>query len=194
MTLSDRFWAKVNKNGSIPTYRPDLDACWLWLGCTSSKGYGEIRGNAGSKMYAHRVSLILIGQVIPATLEVDHLCRVRHCVNPLHLELVTRRTNQLRGFTLTSRNVAKTHCPQGHPYVEGNIKRRANREGRECRQCDLDRKHRMAGLPTTPEHRARAAVRMRAYRSRKQQSKPVHAISQGFEDEHERAVREGWES
>jgi hypothetical protein len=68
-------------------------------------------------------------------LTIDHLCRVRHCVNPDHLEAVTCRENLLRGETLQAANVAKTECPQGHPYDEENTYVYPNGR-RDCRTCN----------------------------------------------------------
>jgi len=64
-------------------------------------------------------------------LEIDHLCRVRCCVNPDHLEAVTHRENILRGNTFAAVNAAKTHCPKGHEYTPENT--RIHTGGR--RQC-----------------------------------------------------------
>src|ERR1035437_1939003 len=66
--------------------------------------------------------------------DLDHLCRVRHCVNPAHLEPVTRQENLLRGQTTTASNAAKTHCPKGHAFIGNNIK--MNSGSRKCRTCE----------------------------------------------------------
>jgi hypothetical protein len=55
--------------------------------------------------------MMLVGK-IPSDKEIDHLCRVRNCVNPEHLEPVTREENLRRGEC----NGAKTCCPRGHKY------------------------------------------------------------------------------
>ena len=70
----------------------DVDGCWIWRGRIAPNGYGRL----GSK-YAHRVMYELHVGPIPTGLDVDHLCRVRHCVNPRHLEPVTRSENLRRG-------------------------------------------------------------------------------------------------
>jgi len=69
---------------------------------------------------AHIVSYEHYRWLVPLGLELDHLCRVRRCVNPEHLEEVTHQTNVLRGEGVAAINAAKTHCPQGHPYDEKN--------------------------------------------------------------------------
>lgn len=84
-----RFWRKVDRTGP--------DGCWLWLGKLGSKGYGLAHVENGQRQ-AHRVAYELaIGQ-IPDGLEMDHLCNVRRCVNPEHLEPVTHAENIRRRY------------------------------------------------------------------------------------------------
>lgn len=80
----ERFWSKVDKSGD----------CWLWTGAQTRGGYGNCRFN-GKYMRAHRVSFILANpQAEVSGLDVDHLCHVRNCVNPLHLRAITHKQNQ----------------------------------------------------------------------------------------------------
>lgn len=65
--------------------------CWLWLGAKNKKGYGWLNGGL-----AHRFMYVLFKGPIPAGLELDHVCSVRHCVAPYHLEAVTRGENMRR--------------------------------------------------------------------------------------------------
>lgn len=91
----DRFWPKVDKNGPIPEHRPDLGPCWLWTGTLTTHRYGEF--NMGMWDWgAHRWSYIVCVGPIPDGHEIDHLCRVRHCVRPDHLEAVTHLENMVR--------------------------------------------------------------------------------------------------
>lgn len=83
---------------------------------------------------AHRFMYRLLRGEIPAGLQLDHLCRVRHCVNPWHLEAVTARVNVLRGIGPTAQNAQKTRCPLGHPLSDENTYRNAQGE-RRCRIC-----------------------------------------------------------
>jgi hypothetical protein len=104
--------------------------CWLWAGRVNAKGYGRF----GNGEMAHRTALRLHGVVIPDDKEVDHLCRVRCCVNPDHLDVVTHRENLLRGDTLAAVAAAATHCPAGHPLSGSNVAVRRGK--RSCRECD----------------------------------------------------------
>jgi hypothetical protein len=122
-----RFWLRVDQTGGP-------DACWLWQGWRDRDGYGQV-GWRGRMTRAHRLAFVLAGSAIPEGLTLDHLCRVKHCVNPRHLEAVSHRTNILRGNTLAARNAATRQCPRGHPYEGDNLY--VNRAGRRvCRTCD----------------------------------------------------------
>lgn len=114
-------------------YEP-LEGCWEWTGAIHL-GYGRIKIN-GVNLLAHRISYEYWKGTIPNNLEIDHLCRNRYCVNPLHLEVVTRQENTIRGIS-PERNLLKTHCPYGHPYNDENTRKR--RGGRECKECGRQR-------------------------------------------------------
>jgi hypothetical protein len=117
--------------------------CVLWAGSVSPEGYGYVNGKPRGKLYAHRLAYERIHGPIPVGLEIDHLCRVRHCVNPDHLEAVTRRENQLRGFGLSGVAARRTHCPKGHPYDEANTGRSKHRPNRRvCLACKREDWHR----------------------------------------------------
>lgn len=109
--------------------------CWLWTACLTKNGYGRFSWD-GKVRLAHRVAYELLVGPIPEGLEIDHLCRVRHCVNPDHLEPVTRRENIHRGFGITAVHARKTHCPKGHEYTEDNLLLSAlDRGNRVCKTC-----------------------------------------------------------
>lgn len=67
--------------------------CHEWTRTLQSSGYAAIYDGHSGAEQAHRVAWELANGPIPDGLEVDHLCRVRHCVNPEHLEPVTRAEN-----------------------------------------------------------------------------------------------------
>lgn len=127
-----RFWAKVNKDGPV---HPTLGTkCWLWTASLNAYGYGQFRVN-GTMRGAHRVSVVVGGRLIPEGLDLDHLCRVRSCVNPAHLEGVTRKENLRRGDSCLH-HTSKMRCPQGHEYEGINlIEYRGYRYCRECQRA-----------------------------------------------------------
>jgi len=121
----NRFWSKVDRTGGD-------DACWLWQGAISTDGYGLFWLTKSRK--AHRVAYELVKGEIPAGLTLDHLCRVRNCVNPDHLEPVSNYENLMRSpIAPAAVHARTTHCPQGHPYDEKNT--RWYRGWRYCRTC-----------------------------------------------------------
>lgn len=125
----DEFLSRTTRNYNT--------GCLEWAeGSRVPTGYGRFK----TKL-AHRISYEWAWGEIPAGLQIDHLCRVRHCVEPGHLEAVTQRENILRGNGWSGRNARKTHCPRGHELVPGNlVKRGAAREGqRDCKTCHRDR-------------------------------------------------------
>jgi hypothetical protein len=85
------------------------------------------------KRYAHRWSYEHFVGPIPEGLHIDHLCRVRRCVNPDHLEPVTPKENYLRGEGPTARNSTKTHCKYGHKFDKSNTSVYGGR--RHCNEC-----------------------------------------------------------
>lgn len=70
--------------------------CWIWQLKVNQYGYGNVVVGGRDKM-AHRHSYEIHKGKIPVGLTIDHLCRVRDCVNPNHLEAVTMHVNQRRG-------------------------------------------------------------------------------------------------
>lgn len=97
-----------------------LSGCWLWTACEDEKGYGQFTKDGRKQCGAHRFSYIYYRGEIPPGMTLDHLCRVRCCVNPDHLEVVTRGENVLRGIGITAQNAKKTHCNKGHQFDEKN--------------------------------------------------------------------------
>lgn len=113
------------------------DECWEWTGARNAYGYGVFKLD-GRVVMAHRFSYEAEVGLIPDGLQLDHLCRVRHCVNPAHLEPVTSRENLLRGSTITAANAAKTHCKRGHEFTPENtyVDKKGRRDCRACRRVD----------------------------------------------------------
>lgn len=121
-----RFWSKVDFTGD----------CWIWTAAVDKDGYGRFR-TPTTHIRAHRWAWERVNGPIPEGLMIDHLCRNPGCVNPAHLEPVTNRENQLRGVGFPAKNVARTHCPKGHPYNTENTRHHKGR--RICRTCERER-------------------------------------------------------
>ena len=134
-TILGPFMAKVE----------EIAGCWIWRGSILRNGYGQFY--SGGPHLAHRYSYELHKGPIPKGLVIDHLCRVRRCVNPDHLEAVTQSINLLRGETLNASEVTRMVCPSGHPYNETNT--RIYRGRRFCKACEA---------PKTRRYRARQAT------------------------------------
>lgn len=116
----------------------DANGCWLWQLRTDRDGYGTMgvyTDGVKRLMFAHRVAYAEWVGPIPKGLQLDHLCRVRACCNPAHLQPVTARGNTFApGSEATAaRNAAKTHCPQGHPYVVKDYPKGPRRVCPPCR-------------------------------------------------------------
>lgn len=131
---TERFWSKVAKT----------QTCWKWTGRLDANGYGCFHASIGGRKgnhRPHRVSLMLAGVEIPDDLVVDHICRVRDCVNPEHLRVVTNAENVLAGIGVTAVNARKTHCVNGHEFTDENthIRPMGWRECIECKRAESRR-------------------------------------------------------
>jgi hypothetical protein len=131
-TTLERFITKVDVHSPVPDYAPELGQCHWWTAYINADGYGQL-GIDGKKIYAHRWAYEHYVGPIPEGMHIDHLCRVRHCVRPSHLEPVTQKENILRGEGLCAKNAVKTHCPQGHEYAGENLY--LYRRYKRCRAC-----------------------------------------------------------
>ena len=117
--------------------------CWEWQGHRSRTGYARTSVGSRKGVEAHRVVYERLRGQIPDGLVLDHLCRVRHCVNPDHLEPVTFAENVLRGEGISAINARKTHCKNGHEFTEANTHRLADGK-RVCRACNREAQRRCA--------------------------------------------------
>lgn len=94
-------------------------SCWMWTGyLNAGTGYARFTPHHSiGPVSGHRWSYEYFRGRIPAGLTIDHLCRVRACVNPDHMEVVTMGINSLRGNSPPAINARKTHCQNGHPFL-----------------------------------------------------------------------------
>jgi hypothetical protein len=115
--------------------------CWLWTGSVNARGYGIIgrgrRNNSDGSKLAHRISYELaVGELAP-DIDLHHRCGVKRCVNPQHLEPLTKSEHSLvdGGGRI---NKDKTHCRNGHPFAGDNlviVRTKHGRTYRDCRAC-----------------------------------------------------------
>jgi hypothetical protein len=109
--MLERFMAKVSPE--------PMTGCWLWTAHVSKNGYG--RFGIGRVVHeAHRVAYKLFKGSIPTELCVDHVCKVRSCVNPAHLRLLSREENTRDQINANSK---KEECKNGHDLTIRGIRR-----------------------------------------------------------------------
>lgn len=140
MTLRARLLAKVRPDAAL--------GCWVWTGCIAGTdgGYGQIRVK-GRGLAAHRVAYELFVGPIPEGLQLDHLCRNKHCVNPEHLEPVTASENKRRDHE------ASGLCRNGL-HAKNDETMLVSRNGkRRCRPCmaETQRRYRARKLISLDE-------------------------------------------
>lgn len=151
--IEPHFWANVTVDGN---------GCWIWTACRVPTNYGQVTRHINGvrkKFGTHRYTYERLVGPIPEGLQLDHLCRVRPCCNPAHLEPVTGPENSRRAA------IARTHCPEGHPYSGPNLYLDPNSR-RKCRTCTKG--YRQAARERMGEdYLARDRDRAREYRDRK---------------------------
>ena len=111
--------------------------CWEWQAAIGVDDYAYFCSSGKfSTERAHRLIYQMFVEIIPSRKQkCDHLCRIRHCVNPAHIEIVTNKENTLRGYSFSAENARKTHCKYGHPLSGSNVYKRKDRLQRGCRIC-----------------------------------------------------------
>lgn len=91
------------------------DGCWPWV--------GPHRGDYGCYpivnmlLPAHRAMLLYLGINVPSDRLPDHLCEVKRCVSPNHLEVVTASQNAIR---IHRRTLAESRLATIPPEVPEN--------------------------------------------------------------------------
>jgi len=126
--MDEMFFQQVDKTSS-------LKGCWLWTGFIHPTGYVYF-WYKGSCVKGHRYVYELYEGPIPNGYDVHHICEVKICVNPSHLEALPRKEHAKQHsvmYSETSWQIKKTHCPQGHEYTPENTYLRYNK--RYCSKC-----------------------------------------------------------
>jgi hypothetical protein len=129
---AERFWSRVNKDGPVPEHLPELGQCWLWMGGLA-RGYGHFSDEGRKHVGAHCWAYEQLVGPIPDGLTLDHLCHNKRCVNPAHLEPVSRGENSRRG----QRSIRTGCCSNDHEFTPENTYWHSGR--RHCRTCQRDR-------------------------------------------------------
>ena len=125
------------------TERVTESGCWLWTGPLDRAGYGTVwfRGKATK---SHRAVYICTTGTDPVGLDLDHVCRVRCCVNPFHLDPVTHAENMRRSPLIRAWNEkrkAAPLCSRGHVRADvGQAK-----ASRWCKECAREAVRRYRG-------------------------------------------------
>lgn len=169
--------------------RRDGSGCWLWTRNVDSAGYGRLFVGRRRSLRAHRAVWVAYGGMfLPGRWHLDHLCRVRHCVNPAHLRPVTPRENTLApgSEAPSKKNTEKTHCRCGREFTPEPL-----RPGRRwCEPCCTvrDRKYEKA-------HREAARARGAKYKAshRKELRASARAARVRDPEKHRTADRQSYQ-
>lgn len=118
--LPESFWRRVVAGP---------DGCWVWAGALTGAGYAQLSDRlTHPTRLAHLAAYERLVGPIPEGMQLDHTCHTRdvscsggkclhrRCVNPAHLEPVTRRVNLLRGRSPAARAAVAETCSEGHPF------------------------------------------------------------------------------
>ena len=108
------------------------DGCWLFAGNQKADGYCQIRVDT-DRMEVHRWSYIYFRGKIPKGYQIDHLCKVKNCINPCHLEAVTPLENVRRSHGVF--NSDGKMCIHGHRLTKDNLVKHGKRR-EMCKTCN----------------------------------------------------------
>jgi hypothetical protein len=126
----ERFFEKFELN-------PET-GCWIWQDKPSNQGYGRIQDKHPRRLIqAHVLSYEIFIGPIPPGKEPHHTCENKICVNPNHLEALTRREH-----LLAHRRNPNT-CMNGHVYQDGSYAFYKTRSGGQTKQCKVCQRERL---------------------------------------------------
>ena len=137
-------WVDAKVYARLSGY-PNPDVCWVWPKQTGRYGMVELPEPYKRGVLVHRVVWTHVMGPCPKHLELDHAdengCGNRWCANPKHLSAVTHQYNSaVTGTGPVAKFARTTHCPKGHPLVEGNFVRSSLSKGRrDCQTCHRER-------------------------------------------------------
>jgi hypothetical protein len=117
-------------------YYTDANGCFIWFGTLNNKGYAQFHYRGKTRL-VHMVHYLLVKGEYNGELDLDHKCTTPSCVNPDHLEPVTHKVNNLRGWSGD-----ESVCKNGHPRTEENtyVYRRHKKNSKpytetQCKLC-----------------------------------------------------------
>lgn len=141
-TTEDKVSQTIERKLKTQVFVHPITDCWYWMGGLNHAGYGLLTIGRHGSMLAHCASYESVKGKVPEGLELDHKCRVRCCVNPMHLEAVTHQENCKRGIAgETRRELARSQhqCKRGHWLFGENLYRQPKTGYRVCKACSSER-------------------------------------------------------
>lgn len=136
--LKKRFWSNVSATSA--------EGCWKWNGPISVYGYGRLMESIGNRktkqLMAHRFAYEQVIGKIEEGMTIDHVCRNKSCVNPAHMEVVTRGENSIRSHSKNMMAMRENCCTKGHKIEKENVIKETRKNGKErfrCKICSLSR-------------------------------------------------------
>jgi hypothetical protein len=147
-----------------------LSGCWAWSGSVTDGGYAQVM-IGGRRIAAHRVAYALKYGDIPEGMELDHICRVRCCVNPDHVEAVSHSVNVLRG-DLPKVLLVRNRSPQMRA-ITADRNRSPEMRAVTAERNRSEEMRAVVSRPKSPEH----AAKIRAMLIERNRSPEMRAIA-----------------
>lgn len=151
ISLEQRFWARVNMNGPIPSHVPELGKCWVWTG-TFNGARGVLYIDKTHRIWrAYRVAVLLATGSSPA-LSVLHKCDNPACVRLDHLFLGTQKDN-IRDMIAKGRRRAYDRHGERNPRAKLTAAQVADIKARRARGETLASIAALFGIGPSQVHR-----------------------------------------